>query len=261
MPINYMQNSVKAVVDAYTGQVSLYEWNQSEHPDPLLKAWESVYPGLVKPQSSIPPALLTQLRYPTDLFNVQRSLLAKYRVTQSANFYSGNDFWTVPGSGASSAPFPSQYMSMSADGYGAQHYSLSSPMVTLNGQELAGFIYVDSEPGPDYGKFTVLDFPSSSAGESPAQVQNDIESNTKITEALTLQRGGNSKVVLGALEAVPLAGRMLYVEPVYTQAKGGVSFPILRHVIALYANGQPSFANTLHAAIKNAITPGTEHAK
>ena len=99
-----------------------------------------MYPGLVKPQSSIPPALLTQLRYPTDLFNVQRSLLAKYRVTQSANFYSGNDFWTVPGSGASSAPFPSQYMSMSADGYGAQHYSLSSPMVTLNGQELAGFI-------------------------------------------------------------------------------------------------------------------------
>ena len=261
VPVNYMQNSVKAVVDAYTGQVSLYEWNQNVHPDPLLKAWESVYPGLVKPQSSIPSALLAQLRYPTDLFNVQRSLLAKYRVTQSGNFYSGNDFWTVPSSGASSAPYPSQYMSMSADGYGAQHYSLSSPMVTLNGQELAGFIYVNSAPGPDYGKFTVLDFPSSSAGESPAQVQNDIESNTKITEALTLQRGGNSKVVLGALEAVPLAGRMLYVEPVYTQAKAGVSFPILRHIIALYGNGQPSFANTLQVAVRHAITPEAEHAK
>ena len=253
-PINYMQNSVKAVVDAYTGQVTLYEWNQSQNPDPLLKAWESTFPGLVQPQSSIPSALLSQLRYPTDLFNVQRSLLAKYRVTQPGNFYSGNDFWTVPSSGTSSAPYPSKYMSMSPDGYGDQHYSLSSPMVTLNGQELAGFIYVNSEPGPDYGKFTVLDFPSSSAGESPAQAQNDIESDTRITEALTLQRGGNSKVVLGALEAVPLAGKMLYVEPVYTQSKGGgASFPILRHVIALYANGQPSFENNLQAAIKYAI--------
>ncbi|HET6876286.1 MAG TPA: UPF0182 family protein [Jatrophihabitans sp.] len=267
--VNYMQNSVKAVVDAYTGQVSLYEWNQKQHPDPLLKAWEATFPGLVKPQSSIPSALLPQLRYPTDLFNVQRYLLAKYRVTGPANFYAGGDFWAVPSdptvaaaksinaksaSGGSTAPFPSKYMSMGADGYGDQHYSLSSPMVTLNGQELAGFVYVNSEPGPDYGKFTVLNFPSSSAGESPAQVQNDIESDTTITEALTLQRGGNSKVVLGALEAIPVAGKMLYVEPVYTQSRGGgASFPVLRHVIALYANGQPSFQNTLRAAIKEAI--------
>ena len=94
--INYMHNSVKAVVDAYTGKVSLYEWNQSQQPDPLLKAWEGVYPGLVKPQSDIPSALLPQLRYPTDLFNVQRSLLAKYHVAGASDFYSGNDFWAVP---------------------------------------------------------------------------------------------------------------------------------------------------------------------
>ena len=87
---------MKAVVDAYTGKVTLYEWNQAQHPDPLLRTWESVFPGLVEPQSSIPPALLSQLRYPTDQFNVQRYLLAKYHVTQPANFYSGNDFWAVP---------------------------------------------------------------------------------------------------------------------------------------------------------------------
>ena len=67
---------------------------------------------------------------------------------------------------------------MSADGFGAQRYSLSSPMVTLNGQQLAAFVSVDAKPGPDYGKFTVLTFPSASGSESPAQVQNDIESNT-----------------------------------------------------------------------------------
>jgi hypothetical protein len=127
-------------------------------------------------------------------------------------------------------------------------------MATLNGRDLAAFVSVNSRPGPDYGKITVLDFPSSSGGsEAPSQVQNDIESNTTITEALTLQRGGNSKVVLGDLEAIPVGGRLLYVEPVYTQSSGSASFPILRHVIALYANGQPSFDNSLAPAIRNAI--------
>jgi uncharacterized membrane protein (UPF0182 family) len=267
--VNYMQNSVKAVVDAYTGKVTLYDWNQAQHPDPLLKTWESVYPGLIQPQSSIPSSLLSVLRYPTDLFNVQRTLLAKYHVTTASGFYSGNDFWTVPvdptiaasqSINATSAPvattasLPSRYSSLSADGFGPQRYSLSSPMVTLNGQQLAAFVSVDSEPGPDYGKFTVLQYPSSSGNESPTQVQNDIESNTAISKQLTLQRGGNSTVVLGDLQAIPVGGRILYVEPVYTQSSGSGSFPILRHVIALYGNGDPSFTTTLASAISAAIT-------
>jgi uncharacterized membrane protein (UPF0182 family) len=270
--VNYLQNSVKAVVDAYTGKVTLYEWNQAQHADPLLSAWESVFPGLVRPQSSIPSGLLSQLRYPTDLFNAQRYLLAKYHVSQPASFYSGNDFWTVPtdptvaaaktinassSGGGSSSPLPSRYMSMSPTGYGAQQYTLSSPMVTLNGQQLAAFVSVDAEPGPDYGKFTVLNFPSATGGESPAQVQNDIESDTDITEALTLQRGGKSKVVLGDLEAIPIAGRILYVEPVYTQSSGSSSFPILRHVIALYGNGDPSFDDSLKPALAAAFRSGS----
>jgi uncharacterized membrane protein (UPF0182 family) len=255
--VNYLQNSVKAVVDAYTGKVTLYEWNQAQHPDPLLKAWESVFPGMVQPQASIPSDLLPELRYPTDLFNVQRYLLAKYHVTQPANFYSGNDFWSVPSdisaSGASNPSLPAKYMSMSLNGTGAQQYSLSSPMVTLNGRQLTAFVYVDAQPGPDYGKFTVLDFSSASDSESPSQVQNDIESDTTITDELTLQRGGNSSVVLGALDSIPVAGRMLYVEPVYTRSNGSASFPILRHVIALYANGDPSFENSLGPAVRDAI--------
>ena len=94
--VNYMQNSVKATVDAYTGQVTLYEWNQAAQPDPMLKTWENAFPGLVQPQSDIPPALLPHLRYPQDLFNVQRALLTKYHVTDPADFYNGSDFWKVP---------------------------------------------------------------------------------------------------------------------------------------------------------------------
>jgi uncharacterized protein len=126
-------------------------------------------------------------------------------------------------------------------------------MVTLNQRDLAGFLTVNAVPGPDYGKFTLLQFPAGQSVESPAQIQNDIESDNTISKALTLQRGGNSKVVLGNLLTIPLAGKILYVEPVYTQAVGGNSFPILRHVIAVYGNGQPAFKSTLDDALKQAI--------
>jgi uncharacterized membrane protein (UPF0182 family) len=265
-PVNYLQNSVKAVVNAYTGQVSLYEWNQANQPDPLLKTWESAFPGLVKPQSDIPPALLPHLRYPQDLFDVQRSLLAQYHVTDPRDFYNGSAFWKVPNDptlaatnkfnavkSGSSPTMPSVYMSMSATGEGPATYALSTPMVTLNYRDLAGFLSVNATPGPDYGKFTLLQFPSGQQFESPAAIQNDIESDTKISKALTLQRGGNSRVVLGNLLTIPLDDKVLYVEPVYTKAQGGNSFPILRHVIAVYGDGQPAFEPTLGAALKQAL--------
>jgi uncharacterized membrane protein (UPF0182 family) len=266
-PVNYLQNSVKAVVDAYTGQVTLYEWNQDNQPDPLLQTWENAFPGLVKPQSDIPQDLLPHLRYPQDLFDVQRSLLTSYHVTDPGDFYNGSAFWKIPndptvaatnslnsgGKGGSNPTLPSAYMSLAPTGDGSATYSLSTPMVTLNYRDLAGFLSVNATPGPDYGKFTLLEFPSGAQFESPAQIQNDIESDNTISKALTLQRGGNSRVVLGNLLTIPLDGKVLYVEPVYTQAQGGDSFPILRHVIAVYGDGQPAFKSTLTAALTQAI--------
>ena len=265
--VNYLQNSVKAVVDAYTGKVTLYSWNQASHPDPMLQTWENAFPGLVQPESSIPPALLPHLRYPQDLFDVQRSLLTQYHVADPSDFYNGADFWKVPNDptlaatstlngghlrGGSSPTLPSTYMSLSPTGDTPSQWSLSSPMVTLNFRELAGFLSVNAQPGPDYGKFTLLDLPAGQSIESPAQVQNDIESDNEIASALTLLRG-NSKVVLGNLLTIPLANKVLYVEPVYTQARATNSFPIMRHVIAVYGNGQPAFEPTLNAALRRAI--------
>jgi uncharacterized protein len=197
---------------------------------------------------------------------VQRSLLTQYHVTDPRDFYNGSAFWKVPNDPTVAAAnkfnsvkqggsptMPSVYMSLSATGDGAASYALSTPMVTLNYRDLAAFLSVGSVPGPDYGKFTLLQFPSSEQFESPAAIQNDIESDTKISKALTLQRGGNSKVVLGNLLTIPLDGKVLYVEPVYTQAQGGNSFPILRHVIAVYGDGEPAFKAGLVPALKQAI--------
>jgi uncharacterized protein len=269
--VNYLKNSVKAVVDAYTGQVTLYEWNQANEPDPLLSAWEDAFPGLVKPESDIPADLMQHLRYPQDLFDVQRLLLTQYHVTDPGDFYNGSAFWKVPndptvaatnslnagGGGGGNPTLASAYMSLAPTGEGSPVYSLSTPMVTLNYRDLAAFLSVDATPGPSYGRFTLLQFPSAQQFESPAQIQNDIESDNAISKALTLQRGGNSKVVLGNLLTIPMAGKVLYVEPVYTQAQGGNSFPILRHVIAVYGDGQPAFKPTLPAALKQAIANDT----
>jgi uncharacterized membrane protein (UPF0182 family) len=267
--INYMRNSVKATVDAYSGKVTLYAWNQASDRDPILATWEKAFPGLVQPQSAIPPALLPHLRYPQDLFNVQRSLLTRYHVANASEFYNGDDFWKIPTDptvGANSRinslgkkvkgsvpTQPSVYMTMSADGASPAAFALSSPMVTLNRRNLAAFVSVDSQPGPNYGHFTLLELPPGQSVESPSQIQNDIETDTQITGTLTLARGGNSRVVLGNLLTMPLAGMMLYIEPVYTQATGSNSFPILRHVIAIYGNGAPAFKKTLPEALDQAL--------
>ena len=90
--VNYMRNSVKATVDAYDGTVNLYQWED----EPILNAWMEVFPGVVKPREEIPEALLEHLRYPEDMFKVQRSILAAYHVTQAQDFYKGLDLWKVP---------------------------------------------------------------------------------------------------------------------------------------------------------------------
>jgi len=267
--INYMRNSVKATVDAYTGKVTLYAWDPSGTRDPILQSWEESFPGLIQPQRAIPSALLPHLRYPQDLFNVQRSLLTSYHVTNPSEFYNGSDFWKIPTDptvGATtrinslgkkvtnSAPnLPSVYMSVSPDGNSAASFALSSPLVTLNKRGLAAFLSVDSQPGPGYGKLTLLQLPATASIESPSQIQNDIESDPGVAQKLTLLRGGNSRVILGNLLTIPLGGQFLYIEPIYTQATSGASFPILRRVIAIYGNGAPAFKPTLSAALQQAL--------
>jgi uncharacterized membrane protein (UPF0182 family) len=277
--VNYMRNSVKAVVNAYTGAVTLYAWNGAS--DPVLRTWEKAFPGLIRPETSIPASLLPHLRYPTDLFNVQRTVLARYHLTDPSQFYSGSDFWKVPydptvsggttttATGASVStpppPQPAAYFTMAPTGtlpapgennpfgYGQPTYSLSSPLVTLNRRNLAAFLSVDSQPGPNYGHFTLLELPSTSVVDAPSQIQNDIESTPRIANALSLERAGSSKVVLANLITVPLDGQILYVEPIYTQSTGGNPYPILRHVAAVYGNGPVGFATTLDAALRQAF--------
>src|SRR5262249_39597336 len=155
--------SVKATVDTYDGTVKLYEWDTH---DPVLKTWAKAFPKTVLPRSDISPELMAHLRYPEDLFKVQRTLLARYHVSDTQAFYNGGDFWRVPvdptkGS-ANPELQPPYYLTLQMPGQNTPTFSLTSTYVpTGDRNNLAAFVAVDADPGDDYGKFRVLQLPRS----------------------------------------------------------------------------------------------------
>src|SRR3546814_8390440 len=155
--INYMRNAVKAVVDAYDGTVTLYAWDEK---DPLLKAWRSAFPGTVKDKKDIPADLLAHMRYPEDMFKVQRYQLAAYHVDKASTFYEGNARWAVPEDPNSPGQLQPPYRLSVRTPKGGEEpiFSLTSVYVPNNRQNLAAFVSVDSDASLDtYGKIRVLE--------------------------------------------------------------------------------------------------------
>ncbi len=246
--VNYIRNSVKATVDAYDGTVTLYEWDTA---DPILQTWMKAYPGVVQPRASMPASLVAHVRYPEDLFKVQRTVLAKYHVTDPAGFFNGQDFWTVPNDptvSAGSVAQPPYYLQVQMPGDTRPSFSLTTTFAPQRRQTLAAFMAVDSDPGPSYGKIRVLQLPSNTTIPGPAQVQNTFESNPFVSQQLSLLRSKGSDVNLGNLLSLPVAGGMLYVEPVYIRASSSDGFPLLQKVLVGYGT-KISFKDTLAEAL------------
>jgi hypothetical protein len=257
--VNYIRNSVKAVVDAYTGAVTLYQWNNS---DPVLRTWMNAFPGIIKPRSAIPAYLMPHLRYPPDLFEVQRQVLAQYHVLQAQSFYGGQNFWAVPDdpSVARTGAQPPFYMTMAMPGTPSQ-FSLTTSFVQRGRQNMAAFMAVDSNPqSPDYGTMRVLQLPQQAAILGPQQVQSTFESDPTASRQLSLYRQNGSTVIEGNLITLPVGQALLYEEPVYIQAAGASgsgstgSYPVLKRVLASF-NGQVGFGPTLQDALSQ-VVPG-----
>ncbi|QEV45637.1 UPF0182 family protein [Streptomyces vinaceus] len=247
--VNYIRNSVKATVDAYDGTVNLYQWDTQ---DPVLKTWMKAFPGTVKPKSDISKPLMDHLRYPQDLFKVQRELLTRYHVTDPQTFLSGSEAWAVPDDPTTKAgtAVPPYYLSMKMPGQKEkdQVFSLTTTFTPNERDNLSAFMAVNADPGtPDYGKIRILKLPTSKPVDGPKQVQSKFQSEPKIAESIRLLRGGDSEVEYGNLLAVPLDGGMLYVEPVYVRSSG-LKYPLLRKVLVTYGN-QTAFEDSLEKAL------------
>ncbi|MFJ7997998.1 UPF0182 family protein [Streptomyces sp. NPDC096310] len=246
--VNYIRNSVKATVDAYDGSVNLYQWDTE---DPVLKTWMKAFPGTVKPKSQIDATLKDHLRYPQDMFKVQRELLTRYHVTDPAQFYSGSDAWQVPDDPTTkdSNSVPPYYLSLKMPGQDDQKFSLTTTFTPNGRPNLGAFMAVDADAtSTDYGKIRVLRVTSTVQG--PQQVQSELNGVPEVAEFVRNLRGTDSDIEYGNLLTVPLDGGFLYIEPVYARG-GSANYPLLKKVAVSYG-GKPVFKDTLPEAL-NAV--------
>ncbi|MBS5750665.1 UPF0182 family protein [Actinomyces sp. oral taxon 181] len=268
--INYMRNSVKAIVDAYDGSVRLFQWDEK---DPILSTWMKIYPGSVESKQNISADLMGHLRYPEDMFKVQRDLLTSYHVRDASDFYTGGDRWRLAEetstaatvNGASTATMsssqqqavrvqPPYYLTMQMPGQQSAEFSLTSVFVPggeSKREAMAGFLAVDSETGSEagkvregYGKLRLIALPSSTTVPGPGQIQNAYDTNQTIASQLNVLNLSDSTVIRGNLLTLPVGGGLLYVQPVYIQGSGGANYPVLRFVLTAFGN-RVGFAPTL----------------
>jgi hypothetical protein len=260
-PINYIRNSVKAVVNAYNGHVTLYQWDTH---DPLLQAWMNAFPGVIHQRKDIPGHLLPHLRYPPDLLEVQRQILTEYHVVYAQPFYSGQNFWTVPndptGVVANKLAQPPYYLTETIPGYRRPEFSLTTTFVPRNRANLAAVMVVNSNPTQrGYGTIRILQLPQAATTEGPSQVQGSFESYAPASAELTLLRRGGSIVTLGNMITIPVGGGLLYIEPVYVTASAAGStgsYPSLQRVFVYYGGRQNpvGFQPTLTGALNQVFT-------
>ena len=259
--VNYIRNSVKATVDAYDGTVTLYEFGA---PDPVLQSWNEAFGGdILQPESEMSDDLRAHLRYPEDLFKVQRQLLTQYHVTDPEEFFSRENFWEIPAdpaaavNGATSnavpvAPGPPQqpvvdaaaatgpdqppfYSLLSFPGQPGASFRLSTSFTGLNRPNLAAFASVSSDP-EDYGQIRILQLPRSNPPNGPGQVANQFLSEQVVADALFPFRQNRAEVTFGNLLTLPAGDGLLYVQPVFVRAQGGESFPTLQRVLVSFGN-------------------------
>nr|WP_241429100.1 UPF0182 family protein [Agrococcus sp. ARC_14] len=255
--VNYVRNSVKAVVDAYDGSVTLYAWDPE---DPILQAWSAIYPGTIHPISEISGDLMSHVRYPADMFKLQRSILGDYHVTNPATFFSGDDQWSTPTEPTAdntegAPPQPPYYLTMSVDGQDPA-FTLYSTFIPRDGRNvLYGYLSVNADAGgadgevdDSYGQLTLQMLPKDRSIPGPGQVQNTFDTDDEVSRELNLLRQGASEVINGNLLTLPVGGGLLYVQPVYLQSTGATSFPVLRKILVAFGD-DIAFEDTLDEAL------------
>ncbi|TGD84199.1 UPF0182 family protein [Mycolicibacterium sp. CH28] len=256
--VSYIRNSVKATVDAYDGTVTLYAQDES---DPVLKAWMSVFPGTVKPKSEISPDLAAHLRYPEDLFKVQRMLLAKYHVDDPVTFFSTSDFWDVPlDPNPTASSYQPPYYIVAKDlarNDDSASFQLTSAMNRFRRDFLAAYISASSDPDT-YGKITVLTIPGQVNG--PKLAFNAISTDTAVSQDLgVIGRDNQNRIRWGNLLTLPVGqGGLIYVSPVYASpgsSDAASSYPRLIRVAMMY-NDKVGYGPTVSAALDGIFGAG-----
>jgi uncharacterized membrane protein (UPF0182 family) len=275
---NYVRNSVKVVVNAYSGQMKFYDVTALTHTkDPILETWEKVFPHMFTPVSQMPASLRSHLRYPEDLLSVQSATYGRYHITRPLAFYNATNAWSVsPNAGAGSpnlalptissfsttssgtittqvAPMAPEYELFKVPGQSSQTFNLVDAFVPVSTndqiQTMSGMIVAGSDPS-DYGKLTVFQTPPI---DGPALVDADISATQAVSTKISFLNQNGSSVLFGTLQVVPVGNSMLYFRPFYVESSRN-PFPKLDYYIVVYAgaSGQSkvAFQPTLQQALQ-----------
>ena len=251
---NYIRNSVKATVDAYDGTVTLYQWDEQ---DPVLRTYMKAFPGVVQPRSEVSDELVSHVRYPEDLFKLQRDILTRYHVSNPVDFYNQNDRWQVPVDPTKNTQDaqPPYYILAQRPGDDVASFQLTSALNAFNRDNLSSFVSASSDP-ENYGEIQVLRLPGNTPFRGPRQVQQSFITNNQVRPDLTLFNSQESKAVFGNLLTLPIGGSgLLYVEPLYVQGTGENSFPLLQKVLVNFGD-RVGYADTLQDALDQVFGAG-----
>ncbi|MFC3107321.1 UPF0182 family protein [Undibacterium arcticum] len=235
---NYIRNAVKVVIDAYNGTVDFYV---SDPADPILRTYQSIFPGLFKPLEAMPQDLQQHIRYPEDLFLIQAQLYRTYHMDAPEVFYNREDLWQFPrglagidGGNAPGTPMTPYYMIMRLPGEPRAEFVLMLPMVPSQRENMIAWLAARCDP-PEYGKLIVYTFPKDKLVYGPFQIEARIQQNTEISQQISLWNQMGSRVIRGHLLVVPIESSILYVSPLYLRAASG-QLPELKRVIATYGD-------------------------
>ncbi len=214
--VRYLRHSVKAVIDAVTGDVAIYDLGTG---DPLVATFQRVFPGLVRPLDELPPALVPHLRYPPLYLRTQAEIFSTYHLESPEAFYAGRDFWQIPAAGGEGpgATYRPDFAVMALPGEAAE-FLLSVPLVARDRENMAALLVARND-APRYGELVSLELPRDQLVPGPGQVLALTEQDPAISGRLSLWRQRGSDVDLGQMLVVPLAGSFLYVQPIFISSE------------------------------------------
>ena len=256
--VNYVRNSVKAVVDAFDGDVTLYVVDDE---DPLVRAWGRAFPGLLQPFGAAPDEIVRHFRYPQDLFRLQSQLFRTYHIPEADAFYNRADAWDIPVDPASLAnqggatalqqtagqrPLEPYYLVMRLPGEETEEFVLIQPYLAVSRPNMVAWLAGRSD-GEQLNSLFAVRFPSDQQVLGPLQAQARIEQDDEISAYITLRSRDGSNVIRGNMQVLPIADSILYVQPLFLE-NPQARIPELARV-AVVMGERTAFDRTLSGAL------------
>jgi len=228
--INYIRNSVKAVVDAYDGTTNFYI---ADEKDPVIKVYNKIFSDLFKPISDMPEGLKKHVRYSRTFFDVQSDIYRLYHIENPTVFFGREDYWDLANEkymGGGEGPAGSTYLMFKLPGEEGVEFLLTNQYTPQNKDNMIALLAARND-GENYGELVLYEFPKTKVVSGPNMIETKIDQDTSISSQLTLWSQMGSDVLRGNTIVIPLEESLIYVEPIYLKSDTDSNFPEMKMVV------------------------------